>query len=303
MKKKYQITFAFKIFIAQFALSFIGLIIGCTWGLNGENKTWSQFINNDVISVASGVKSEANSKDIPKVINDPTAVEPPVVEKAKTKEDKDKEALSQINTCISSFSTSLGASSTTRINNIEVCTKAINGKILMPGEIFSFNEVVGKRTKERGYKEAPVIVNNKVESGLGGGICQVSSTLYNAVLIAGIQSIDRTHHSVPSEYVDLGLDATVDWENIDFKFTNTLQYPIYIEGQIKNNNLYVNILSNSKLSAKKYIIENSILEEGNVCEAKVTRKTYENGSFVNSEAISDDTYMASSLLKKNDKKY
>ena len=232
MKKKYRITFAFKIFTAQFALSFIGLIIGCTWGLNVENKTWSQFINNDMISVVSGVKPEADSKDIPKVINDPPVVEPPVVEPpvvetAQSKEDKDKEVLSQINTCISSFSTSLGTSSITRISNIEVCAKAINGKILMPGEIFSFNEVVGKRTKERGYKEAPVIVNNKVESGLGGGICQVSSTLYNAVLIAGIHNIDRTHHSFPSEYVELGLDATVDWENIDFKFTNTLEYPIY----------------------------------------------------------------------------
>jgi len=186
-----------------------------------------------------------------------------------------------------------------RANNIEICVKALNAKLLMPGETFSFNEVVGERTKERGYMEAPVIIDNKVESGIGGGICQVSSTLYNAILKAGIEDIDRTHHSLPSSYVGLGLDATVDWGNIDFKFINTLGYPLYIEGHTQDKKLYINIFSNSNLSKKKYIIENNIIEENNVYKVKVIRKTYESGRLINSEFISNDEYTsADSAIKK-----
>lgn len=214
-------------------------------------------------------------------------IEAPVKEvEAKIKKSK----LSGINTCISSFSTSFKSSSFMRANNIKVCIKAINGTILMPGEVFSFNDVVGERTKERGYMEAPVIINNKIESGIGGGICQVSSTLYNAILKAGIQNIERINHSLPSSYVGLGLDATVDWQNIDFKFTNTLHYPIYIEGHTQNENLYINIFSNSNLSKKIYVIENDINEDDNVYKVKVIRKTYENGRLIHSEFISNDTY-------------
>ena len=92
-----------------------------------------------------------------------------------------------------------------RTNNIDISVKAINGKVILPGEIFSFNDVLGERTKERGYMEAPVIIDNKIESGLGGGICQVSSTLYNAILKAGIQDIGRTNHSLPFSYVEMDL--------------------------------------------------------------------------------------------------
>lgn len=201
-----------------------------------------------------------------------------------------KSKLSGINTCISSFSTSFKSSSLMRANNIKVCVKAINGTILMPGEVFSFNDVVGERTKERGYMEAPVIINNRIESGIGGGICQVSSTLYNAILKAGIQNIERINHSLPSSYVGLGLDATVDWQNIDFKFINTLDYPIYIEGHTENENLYINIFSNSNLSKKVYVIENDVNEDNNVYKVKVIRKTYENGMLIDSEFISNDIY-------------
>ena len=101
------------------------------------------------------------------------------------------EELDKVDSLISSFSTSFTTSAAGRINNIELATKAINGLLLMPGDTFSFNEVVGERTKERGYKEAGVIINNRIESGLGGGICQVSSTLYNAILKSNINSTER----------------------------------------------------------------------------------------------------------------
>ena len=429
MKRKYCITVVFKILIAQFILSFVGLIIGYIWELNTENKKWSHLIYSDIkigdIDLGGKTKEEARNiiksqyidtmyskklyvtvgdkiysvdnshliksydmdnaidkafnfgknlsviekhklikrgskkkysldftcnddfvktftRNIEKEINkNPVNAVIKIKDKGVIKIDADTEGykiekekldkfiedriktganedihikapvqkteasitqakLSLIDTCISSFSTSFESSSFMRANNIDICIKAINGKILNPGESFSFNEVLGERTKERGYMEAPVIIDNKVESGIGGGICQVSSTLYNAILKAGIQDIKRTHHSLPSSYVGLGLDATVDWGNIDFKFINTLDYPIYIEANTQNKNLYINIFSNSNLNKKKYIIENNINEDDNVYKVKVIRKTYESGVLVNSEFISNDVYanLSSSLKKR-----
>ena len=107
-----------------------------------------------------------------------------------SKADVTAEKLKGINAKISTFGTNYGSiSSAARANNVVVSTKSINGLVLMPGETFSFNGVVGKRTEARGYQSAPVIVGNKVESGLGGGICQVSSTLYNACLKANLKIV------------------------------------------------------------------------------------------------------------------
>lgn len=154
--------------------------------------------------------------------------------------------LKSINTRIGEFSTSFGSiSSSERANNIAIATKSINGTVLLPGEIFSFNDVVGERTEDRGYEAAPVIINNKLESGLGGGICQVSTTLYNAVNNAGLSSIERTHHTLPVHYVASGMDATVDFGNIDYKFKNTLKYPVYIEAYTSGGNVTFNLYSNS----------------------------------------------------------
>jgi vancomycin resistance protein YoaR len=237
------------------------------------------------------------------------------------------EKLSSIDTKISSFTTNYSSSSNERAYNIEISTKAINGKLLMPGETFSFNEIVGERTRERGYREAPVIVGNKIESGLGGGICQVSSTLYNAILKTDLKSTERIHHTLPSSYVGLGLDATVDWGNLDYKFKNTLEYPIIIEGYTQNRNLYFNIYSNSVFGKRTYTIINDVYEtipsttktiddpaipEGqteieqkalNGYKVKVTRNTFENGQLVKSEEVSNDYYRpVTGVVKKGVKK-
>lgn len=227
-----------------------------------------------------------------------------------------KDKIFPINAKISSFTTNFSSSSYERSNNIELSTKLINGKILMPDEIFSFNDCVGERTKDRGFMRAPVLVGDKVDSGIGGGICQVSSTLYNAILRAGIKPIERTHHTLPSSYVELGLDATVDWKDIDFKFKNTLGYPIYIEGYTRNKNLYINIYSNSSLLRNKYVISSNVYkttyqiakasagsnlsseqafamqESCGGYDVKITRDTYDNDKLVKSEIISDDEYPA-----------
>jgi vancomycin resistance protein YoaR len=237
------------------------------------------------------------------------------------------EALKSIDTRIASYSTGFTTSSQARSTNIDLSTKSINGKVLMPGDTFSFNEIVGERTKERGYQEAGVIVNQQLDSGVGGGICQVSSTLYNAVLQANIKTTERVHHTFPSTYVGIGLDATVDWGNIDFKFMNSYDYPILIEGYTKNKHLYFNIYSNSALAKRTYSISSEIyetvepttkyiddpnLEEGKTevvkkaytgYRVKTFRNIYENGKFINKELVANDYYVpVNGIIKKGTKK-
>lgn len=233
----------------------------------------------------------------------------------KTSPEITADALSGVNTKIASYITDLSSSSPARTHNVELAAKSIDGKLIKPGEIFSFNQSVGERTKDRGFEEAPVVVGYSIESGIGGGICQVSSTLYNAILQTGIDSIERTPHTLPSSYVPVGLDSAVNWDDIDYKFKNTLDYPLYIQSYIENNNLYINIYSDASLTTRKYIItsnvydiiqadtkiintpdlkpgETSIVQKGSAgCKVKVQRSLYENGLLIKTETISDDVYM------------
>lgn len=238
-----------------------------------------------------------------------------------------KEKLKQIDTLLATFSTSYRSSSYARATNVKLSTESINGTLIMPGEVFSFNDVVGRRTAEKGYMAAGVIVGNKLESGLGGGVCQVSSTLYNVVLKTGLSSVERAHHSFPSSYVPYGMDATVDYGNIDYKFKNTFKYPIYIVGHTGGRVVTFNIYSNKSLKNRTYFLENNIyqtlqassqtkddpnLEEGKTeqiqpahtgYKVKVYRNIYENGNLVKKELVSDDFYRpVNGIVKKGTKK-
>jgi len=127
-----------------------------------------------------------------------------------------------------SSTTSKTTRNSNRNNNIKKACQYMNGYILKPGKEFSFNKVVGQRTAARGFKEATVIAGGQYEQGLGGGICQVSSTLYNSVIKAGLSATERHPHAFPSTYLPLGQDATVDWPHLDFKFKNTTDGDIII---------------------------------------------------------------------------
>lgn len=192
--------------------------------------------------------------------------------------------LNQIDYKISSFTTNFKSSNENRSTNIRVASDSINGKLLMPGDSFSFNDVVGERSAERGYKMAKVILNGKFVEDLGGGVCQVSTTLYNAVLRANIPSVQRTRHSLPSTYVGLGMDATVAYGLLDYKFKNTLSYPIYIESLIKDKNITFNVYANSSLSSKKYDIVNEVAGD----KVKVFKLTYEGEKLVSRELLYTD---------------
>ncbi len=115
-----------------------------------------------------------------------------------------------------------------RAQNIELAAQAIDGTVLQPGQSFSFNEVVGRRTLQRGYTWAPIIVGDELRPGVGGGICQVASTLYAAVLHAAMQIKERWAHSRPSSYIRMGLDATVSYPSKDLRFINSLPYPVVL---------------------------------------------------------------------------
>ncbi|MDR3596281.1 VanW family protein [Clostridium sp.] len=226
-----------------------------------------------------------------------------------------KEDLSKIKNVMGTFSTSYSTSSPERCNNIEIATSELNGAVVMPGEIFSFNDVVGPRTVERGYKEAGTYVGNKVEPGIGGGICQVSTTLYRAAMKANLRSIERTNHSMAVGYAQPGLDATVSYGYLDYKFKNTYDFPIYIQGITSGKVVTYNIYGDSSaLNGRTYdmtseiietippetkIVSDSSLPEGKEVnegggmtgyKARSYQITYENGAEVNREIIGIDTY-------------
>lgn len=128
-----------------------------------------------------------------------------------------------------------------RSHNIRLSANAINNYVVFPNENFSFNEVVGERTEEKGYLRAPVIVKGEFAEDIGGGICQVSSTLYNAVDLRGIQIVERYSHSRSVPYVPPGRDATVSWWGPDFVFKNRYSHPILIRAQAQDGKMMVSI--------------------------------------------------------------
>lgn len=147
------------------------------------------------------------------------------------------------NSCdvISSFTTDYSHSTPDRKHNIRLALKSLNGVVVKSGEEFSFNKVVGKRTEERGYKKALVIFKGSYVEGVGGGVCQVSSTLYNAWLLAGLDTVSVKAHTLPSSYVDLSRDATVS-EYIDMVLFNPLESDVKIQTIYDENNITINVL-------------------------------------------------------------
>lgn len=137
-----------------------------------------------------------------------------------------------------------------RFNNIRLATQAINNYVVQPNETFSFNRVVGVRTRGRGYLPAKVIVRGEFSEGIGGGICQISSTLFNAVDRAGLTIVQRYSHSRSVPYVPPGRDATVNWGGPDFSFKNNYNQPILIRAQALPGRIYVSITSSDVINVK-----------------------------------------------------
>lgn len=150
--------------------------------------------------------------------------------------------LKEINGAIAYYSTEFDSSAKDRSQNILIAAQNINGALVKSGEVFSFNTYTGLRLAQYGYKEAPVFVNGKLLLDYGGGVCQVSSTLYNAILLADMAVEERTPHFRAPGYVPIGRDATVADNLLDFKFKNTSKSNIYILSEVVSNHINITIL-------------------------------------------------------------
>ncbi|MBP5405421.1 MAG: VanW family protein [Clostridia bacterium] len=158
---------------------------------------------------------------------------------------------------IARFTTSFRTSGAHRRHNIALAARAIDGYALLSGETFSFNAVVGERTEERGFESANIILNGDFVKGVGGGVCQVSTTLYNAVLLAGLTPTRASAHSRPVGYVDYARDCTVS-DAIDFTFKNDTPYPLYIVADLGEDSLTFRLYGERK--AGKYELKSDVLQ-------------------------------------------
>ncbi len=212
------------------------------------------------------------------------------------------------------YSTDYSSSSADRAYNIKLACEKINGYILEPGEEFSYNNVVGPRTVERGFKIANVYVGNTVQPGIGGGICQVSSTMYNAVVFADLEVTQRRNHTLPVAYVPMGRDATVSYGGTDFCFKNNTNNPVEIQAiaqggintiiimgtdEHPEREIKIRTAQTGSSSPKVVKKEDPTLPEGEVkIEAAGTNGSshiaykviYENGKEISSTVLSKSTY-------------
>jgi vancomycin resistance protein YoaR len=240
-------------------------------------------------------------------------VEIPIKEAPKKLPDDE---LAKINEVVAEFSTKFPAYQSSRNTNIRLASAKLNGQILMPGEKLSFNNCVGRRTVQDGYKEAPVLVSGRHERGIGGGICQVSTTLYNSALLADLKIVERSNHSIPSVYVPVGRDATVDWGTKDFIFENNQDGPIAVSSTYEAGKLTFRILG-KKVPGKsvklvtsghsawgngvKTVIDRSlppgsrkVIEKGSAGHAiNSFRVVYENGVEVRRDTLGHSVYRGS----------
>jgi len=187
--------------------------------------------------------------DIDKLISDlqklslsavPKRLDIPMVERPAAVTTEAVQALA-FDSVIGEFTTKFAVQEKDRTENLTKAALAMDRKVIRPGEIVSFNETVGPRDHKTGYKDAYVIINGEYVQGPGGGVCQVSSTLYNAVLLSNLQILERKPHGVAISYVPQGQDATVNYPNIDFKFVNNTGNFLYLRTEIKRGTLTLQI--------------------------------------------------------------
>ncbi len=220
------------------------------------------------------------------------------------------------------YQTKYATSNRPRSNNVELAAKFVDGTILLPGDEFSYNKIVGERTAERGFKAASVYENNKMVDGLGGGICQTSSTIYAAVLYADLEVTERHEHMLEVHYAPLGMDATVAYGSLDFRFKNNTDAPVKIVAKAAAGKVDVQILGTNANPNKKVeiicdrisytpygttIVNDDTLEPGteiqdgegfNGAIVNTYKKITENGKEISNKLLHKSTYrMVNRILR------
>lgn len=259
------------------------------------------------VSIKKGDIEDAIKNSASDTINIPAKITQPDITSEKLRETLLAHELGR-------YSTDYSSSSADRAYNIKLACEKINGYVLAPGDEFSYNNVVGPRTVERGFRIANVYVGNTVQPGIGGGICQVSSTMYNAVVFADLEITERRNHTLPVAYVPKGRDATVSYGGTDFCFKNNTSMPVEIraiaEGGINTivivgtdehpeREIKITTQQTGSSSPKVIIKKDATLPEGEVkVESEGTtgsshiayKIVYENGEEVSRSVLSKSTY-------------
>ncbi|MBQ3427180.1 MAG: VanW family protein [Clostridia bacterium] len=189
------------------------------------------------------------------------------------------------NATIGSYSTSYGTSTSNRCANIANAASRINGVVLLPGDVFSFNAAVGPRSAANGFLTAKEYVDGETVDGIGGGTCQVSSTLYNACIYSDLSIISRTSHMFPVGYCPLGQDATVAYGSVDYKFVNSMDYPIKISAVTSGYKITVSIIGTQRDDPRTVKVINTVAKDGENTRVTSVREVY--GS--SGDLISKDT--------------
>lgn len=260
-------------------------------------------IDFDVDAAKQLLTEEKEEYEIPLKITKPT----------KTVKDIGTEAFPDL---LATFSTNYNAGNANRTTNLKLAANKINGTVLLPNEEFSYNKVVGERTIKAGYKMAATYSNGAVVDGLGGGICQISSTLYDAVVMANLKITTRRNHQFVTSYLPAGKDATVVWGSQDFKFVNSRKYPIRITATVQNGVATIQVwgikeeveydisIETKKIAtiepATQYISDPSlpagqqkVVQAGsNGRKVEAYKVTKLNGQVVSTTLLSKDTYNA-----------
>ncbi len=157
-----------------------------------------------------------------------------------------KELLSEVKEELGVYTTKFGLRDSNRVFNIQRSSNSIDNMVVLPGDTFSFNSTTGPRSLKAGYKNATVISNGEFVPGEGGGVCQVSSTLYNTLLNSHVNIVERHSHSLPISYVPPGRDATVAFDVLDLKFKNNYSSPVYIKSAVAGNTITIRLYGNKQ---------------------------------------------------------
>jgi vancomycin resistance protein YoaR len=281
---------------------------------NGDAKNAKAFWRGGAIEIHHeatryGIDEAQLISRIVEALPDGTAVQLPIIEAKKLVPDEDLEKIREV---VMSYSTRFSANPD-RIQNLRVAAGKINGTIIMPGQKFSFNDVVGRRSAKEGFKLAPILVRGQHATGIGGGICQVCSTLYNCVLYADMKIVRRANHSVPVPYVPPGRDATVSFGSLDFVWENTYDVPVAVTSEFSGRTITFRLLGQKKPGLKVVVYQQAagkgnpgtnvvhdpnapkgvrrVLEPGTPTQDYFTyRKVFQDGVLVRSEKLNRSRY-------------
>lgn len=281
-----------------------------------QNATYARDEDGQLIINEHKVGVEVKKEDLKNVISLVNEGKTATCNAVITMPEKTKEELEEklFNDTLGTYTTNFSTSSANRAYNVSLASDSINDVVLMPGEEFSYNNTIGNPNAERGYKIAGIYENGKTSEGVGGGICQVSSTLYSAVLYADLEIVERHNHSLTVPYVPNGQDATVSYGVIDFRFKNNTEYPVKVLSTTSNRNLKVSIIgteyepertvkiSHQLISTTTPVDEEKVDETlpagtrkvvskgKNGCVVDTYKTILENGVQVSSEKITRSTY-------------